>query len=181
MNSRAPLSNYEVRVAGIVPESYVDGPGVRFTIFVQGCPHHCSGCHNMDTWDFFGGTSFAVDELLEQIAFAKKENPFLQGVTLSGGEPFSQANVLVHLAKGIKELGIDLIAYTGYTIEDLPSVPCALEFLEYVDVLIDGPFVQELRSLTHPFVGSTNQRIIERKDIIDFLKHIEAEKISSAL
>ncbi|MDD2430973.1 MAG: anaerobic ribonucleoside-triphosphate reductase activating protein [Firmicutes bacterium] len=181
MSARAPLSKYVIRMAGIVPESYVDGPGVRYTIFVQGCPHQCSGCHNSDTWDFFGGTSFTADELLEKIAFAKKENPYLQGVTITGGEPFCQAYPLAHLAKGIKELDCDLVVYTGYILENLAEVPSAIEFLEHIDVLIDGPFVQEKKVLTLPYRGSTNQRILDKKAIEKFLRDYKLKALSSAL
>jgi anaerobic ribonucleoside-triphosphate reductase activating protein len=181
MSAVAPLSKHIIRMAGIVPESYVDGPGVRFTIFVQGCPHQCSGCHNSDTWDFFGGTSFTANELLEKIILANRENPYLQGVTISGGEPFIQAYPLAHLAKGIKELGMDLAVYTGYTLERLPKVPSALEFLEHIDILIDGPFVLEKKALTLPFRGSANQRILKRKDIENFLRDFRFKALSSVL
>ena len=101
----------ELRIAGTVNDSIVDGPGIRFTVFTQGCPHGCPGCHNPQTHDFLGGTVTDTDELLEKI----KSNPLLDGVTFSGGEPFAQAQALAHLGRQIKELGMDVITYTGYT------------------------------------------------------------------
>lgn len=180
MSSRAPLSKYLIRMAGIVPESYVDGPGVRYTLFVQGCPHHCPGCHNSDTWDFFGGTVLTADELLEKIGLAKEDNPYLQGVTISGGEPFCQASSLTFVASKLAQLNLDLVVYTGYTIEELPKVPNALELLPYVDILIDGRFQRENKSLTLPFRGSSNQRLLSKIQINEFLKNNGVEVKATA-
>ena len=102
-------------MAGVVSESIVDGPGIRFTLFVQGCPHKCEGCHNPQTHDFSGGKDDDTDAILERIL----ENPLLDGVTFSGGEPFCQAKPLADLAMKIKAAGLDVISYSGYTIEYL--------------------------------------------------------------
>ena len=105
----------ELRIAGTVNDSIVDGPGIRFSIFVQGCPHNCEGCHNPQTHDFNGGAIFTTEELLDKV----KGNPLLDGVTFSGGEPFCQAEALAKLGKDIKALGLNIITYTGYTFEQL--------------------------------------------------------------
>lgn len=105
-----------IRIAGTVSESIVDGPGIRYTIFTQGCPHHCEGCHNPETHDFSGGRLADTDKIYNHIA----ENPLLKGVTFSGGEPFCQPAPLYDLAKRIKEnTKLDIMAYTGFTFEQL--------------------------------------------------------------
>ncbi len=151
-----------INVSGTVGESITDGPGFRFTLFVQGCPHHCEGCHNAHTWDFTEKTLMTPEEIFEKIS----KNPILDGVTLSGGEPFSQAEALIPLAKMIKGAGLELAAYSGYTFERLISgeVPFAAELLSYCDVLVDGPFVLKERSLELKFKGSHNQRILNVKE-----------------
>ena len=106
-----------LRLAGVIRESIVDGPGIRMTVFVQGCPHHCKGCHNQHTWDFEGGYMSSVERVLEEAA----KDPLLKGVTLSGGEPFSQAKPLTVLAKRAHEMGLNVFCYTGYTFEKLMS------------------------------------------------------------
>ena len=146
-----------IRIAGFENDSITDGPGIRFVVFTQGCPRSCPGCHNKETQPLFGGTVRSSDEILEKI----RNNPLLDGVTFSGGEPMIQAENLLPLAKQIKSMGLNLFCYTGYVFEELKSVPYALELLEYVDVLIDGPFIQEKRDYTLKFKGSTNQRIID--------------------
>ena len=150
-----------LRISGIEPESIVDGPGIRMTIFVQGCPHHCPHCHNPQTHDFNGGHFLPIHEILEMI----EENDILDGVTFSGGEPFSQAKNLVPLAREIKERGYNLVIYTGYLYEDLidslTKNPAYLEMLSFADILVDGPFIFEKRTLDAPFKGSENQRIID--------------------
>lgn len=150
-----------LRIAGIEPESFVDGPGIRMTIFTQGCPHHCPGCHNPQTHDFKGGHFISIDEILSMI----DENPLLDGVTFSGGDPMEQAAALMPLAREIKERGMNLVIYTGYTYERLMALsnerPDMFELLTFADILIDGPFVMAKRSLDLMFRGSSNQRIID--------------------
>ncbi|MCM1506219.1 MAG: anaerobic ribonucleoside-triphosphate reductase activating protein [Ruminococcus flavefaciens] len=149
----------EIRIAGTVNDSIVDGDGIRFTIFTQGCPHKCTGCHNPQTHDFNGGTLINTSELLEKI----KSNPLLDGVTFSGGEPFCQAHELAVLGGQIKALGLNITTYTGYTFEELYNRknPHWDELLSVTDVLIDGKFIQELKDWTIKFRGSSNQRYID--------------------
>ncbi len=150
-----------IRIAGIVKESIVDGPGIRYTVFVQGCPHHCEGCHNPDTHDFSGGDDRESDGLVEEI----RSNPLLAGVTLSGGEPFCQAEALCDLAEAVKTMKKNVIAYSGYTFEELLELsnenPFILRLLQACDLLIDGRYIQEKRDLTLRFRGSSNQRVLD--------------------
>ena len=146
-----------IRVAGIVRDSIVDGPGIRTTIFVQGCPHHCPGCHNPETWSFEGGREFMPDELFAIVL----QNPLCKGVTFSGGEPFAQSEALLPLARLLKEAGYELASYSGYTFEQLLTGTVAQQaFLSEIDVLIDGPFILSERSLDLNFRGSRNQRVL---------------------
>jgi len=151
-------------IAGIEPESIVDGPGIRYTIFVQGCPHKCKGCHNPQTHSFEGGTRITCAEIMKNF----KENPMLSGITFSGGEPFCQPEALCVLAREVRILGKNVICYSGYTIEELISLgnvkPAILELLSLTDYLIDGKYIEDLRDLTLPFRGSSNQRFINIKD-----------------
>ncbi|MDD7517244.1 anaerobic ribonucleoside-triphosphate reductase activating protein [Ruminococcus flavefaciens] len=150
----------ELRIAGTVNDSIVDGPGIRFSIFVQGCPHNCEGCHNPQTHDFNGGAIFTTEELLDKV----KGNPLLDGVTFSGGEPFCQAEVLAKLGKEIKALGLNIITYTGYTFEQLYENRNKNhwgELLEVTDYLIDGPFILAQKDWEIKFRGSSNQRYID--------------------
>lgn len=145
-------------LAGITQDSIVDGPGIRTTFYAQGCPHHCKGCHNPETWAFSGGT--AMDE--ETLADIALSNPLSRGVTFSGGEPFSQGAGFARLAAILKEKGFEVASYTGYTFEQLLlGTPEQRRLLETLDVLIDGPFLLEQRSLELNFRGSRNQRIID--------------------
>ncbi len=156
-----------LQLSGTVNDSIVDGPGLRFTIFVQGCPHHCKGCHNPHTHDFNGGTPSDTDELLEKI----KSNPLLDGVTFSGGEPFCQAKALAALGREIRALGLDLITYTGYTFEELydrRTEDGIGELLEVTDLLVDGRFIEAEKSFQLRFRGSRNQRVIDcRQSLAD--------------
>ena len=153
-----------LRISGIVPESIVEGPGIRLTVFTQGCPHHCPGCHNPQTHDFAGGTTIDVEEILRQV----EENPLLRGVTLSGGEPFCQPDPLCELARGVKGLGKTVMTYSGYTYEQLAEQaqtdPAVRELLRLTDILVDGPSLEAQRDLTLRFRGSRNQRILRLRD-----------------
>jgi anaerobic ribonucleoside-triphosphate reductase activating protein len=149
--------NSTIRVSGIVPESIVDGPGIRFTLFVQGCEKNCPGCHNPATHDKNGGYSMTLAEIFREI----EKNPLIDGVTFSGGEPFLQAKALTELARKIKEKGLNLIVYSGYTLDELKKIPDADSLLAFADVLIDGAYVESERSLELRFRGSKNQNVID--------------------
>lgn len=163
----------KIKIAGIVPESIVDGPGIRFTIFTQGCPHHCPGCHNPQTHDPAGGEWMETEEIIAQFS----QNPLLKGITLSGGEPFCQPAAAAALAKAAHQLGKDVITYTGYTFEQLLSgkVAGAELLLDETDVLIDGRFEADKKSLGLRFRGSSNQRAIDCKESLKFSKAVEME------
>jgi len=147
----------QIRIAGLVPESYVDGAGIRFAIFMQGCLRNCAGCHNPETHALNGGRLLDTGEIISEI----KKNPLLDGITLTGGEPLLQLDAANELARAAKNLGLSVWLYTGYTFEELP--PAAAILLESVDVLIDGAFVESQRDLELQFRGSSNQRIIDVK------------------
>lgn len=157
--NRTPL-----RLAGVVRESIVDGPGIRMTVFVQGCPHHCKGCHNEHTWSFDGGYESSVERILEEAA----KDKLLCGITLSGGEPFTQAPALAELAQRAHAMGLNVFCYTGYTFEQLQNQfdthPEYQELLEQCDWLVDGRFIEEEMSLMLHFRGSRNQRILNVKE-----------------
>lgn len=146
-----------LELAGLVRDSIVDGPGLRTVFFSQGCPHHCPGCHNPETWPFSGGTPAAEEDLFTIV----RENPLCRGVTFSGGEPFAQAEGFARLGRMLKEAGYEVASYTGYTFEQLlGGTPAQRELLETIDVLIDGPFLLEERTLELSFRGSRNQRVL---------------------
>jgi anaerobic ribonucleoside-triphosphate reductase activating protein len=146
-----------LELSGIVSDSIVDGPGIRTTVFSQGCPHHCPGCHNPETWEFGCGTPIEEEAVLHIV----RSNPLCRGVTFSGGEPFAQAEAFTKLAKLLKEAGYEVASYTGYTFEQLlKGNRHQLALLENIDILIDGPFLMEEKTLELSFRGSRNQRII---------------------
>ena len=145
-------------LSGIVSDSIVDGPGIRTTIFCQGCPHHCEGCHNPETWAFGCGTKVPLEGILEIV----QSNPLCRGVTFSGGEPFAQAEAFARLAVMLKEKGYEVASYSGFTFEQLlKGNEHQRKLLEAIDVLIDGPYIQSERSLELSFRGSRNQRILD--------------------
>ena len=154
-------SKNTIRIAGVVRESIVDGPGLRFTVFCQGCPHGCKGCHNMATHDFSGGYDCEISRILEAI----DENPLLDGVTFSGGEPMCQPEAFYNLAVQVKERGLNIVTYTGFTYEELITMGESnigvKKLMDLTDILVDGRFVLEERDLTLPFRGSANQRLID--------------------
>ena len=155
-----PSRTSVLRIAGTVQDSIVDGPGLRFSVFTQGCLHHCPGCHNPETHDPAGGRPVSVAALIEEM----RKNPLTTGLTLSGGDPFLQAEACLPLAEAAKASCRDVWVYTGYQYEDLSAETAPAPWralLEHIDVLVDGPFVLAQRSLSCPFRGSTNQRLID--------------------
>lgn len=150
-----------ISLSGITGDSIVDGPGLRLTIFTQGCLHHCPGCHNPQTHDPEGGSWADTEDILAAAA----ENPLLDGITLSGGDPFLQPVPCLALAEGAHKIGLNVWTYTGYTWEALLEENDAdkLALLKETDVLVDGPFLLAERSLELQFCGSRNQRLIDVK------------------
>ena len=144
-----------MRVVDIVDGTSVDGPGLRTTIYFAGCAHRCPGCHNPQTWDFKAGKDLTVKELIDHIV----ENDF--DVTFSGGDPFYQAKDIIELAGQIKLLGKTIWCYTGFTFEEISAYPEMSRMLPYIDVLVDGPFIQAKHDPELIFRGSSNQRLID--------------------
>lgn len=147
----------KIRIADIVQDSIVDGPGIRLTVFTQGCPHHCKGCHNPGTWDYDGGKLVDTDEIIAMM----DANPLLDGITLSGGEPLLHTADCLTLAKAAKKRKLNVWLYTGYTWEIASQVSTVQALLRYVDVLVDGPYIESQRTLELPWRGSRNQRLID--------------------
>ncbi len=157
-----------LRIAGVQRESIVDGPGIRYVVFTQGCPHHCPGCHNPETHDYSAGKLVSIKDLENDI----KKNPLIRGVTISGGEPFEQAKVVNKLIDDLKsEKPYDFMVYTGYKFENLVSNANEqngyLDLLNNTDILMDGRFVESLKNENTIFRGSTNQRAIECKESLE--------------
>lgn len=151
-----------LRCSGIIPESVVDGPGIRFVVFTQGCPHRCPGCHNPATHDPAGGYEASPAELVCALRAAREANPLLSGVTVSGGEPFMQPGALLPFVREACKLKLDVWLYSGYRLEEIAAWNDrdALSLLSSCNTLVDGRFEASLRSLKTPFRGSLNQRII---------------------
>ncbi len=153
-------------VAGIDEDAIADGPGLRLTLFVQGCPHGCAGCHNPQTHAFGIGTKMSVDEIYDRIV----ANPLLSGVTFSGGDPLCQAAPLADLAERLRaRSGLELCVFTGYTFEELlrENDPDRMRLLRAADILVDGRFVLALRDRSLRFRGSSNQRILDLPRSLD--------------
>lgn len=155
------IKNMPIRLAGIVRESIVDGPDLRFVVFVQGCPHKCEGCHNPETHDFSGGFETTTEKLWAEI----EKNPMIKGVTFSGGEPFCQAEALAEIGKAAKEKGLHVMTYSGFTFDKLlkkaEDEKGVHELLSVTNYLVDGPFVLDLRDLSLKYRGSRNQRVLD--------------------
>ena len=145
-----------IRILDIIEETMADGPGLRTSIDCAGCAHHCPGCHNPQSWDFRGGREMSVDELLDIIKADEFSN-----VTFSGGDPLYQVEAFTELARRIKEeTSKNIWCYTGFTYEEILADPRLSMILPYIDTLVDGPFIQELRDPELHFRGSSNQRLI---------------------
>jgi len=147
----------------IQSDSIVDGEGIRTVVWTQGCVHKCPGCHNPDTWSFDEGTMVLVEDVINEIGSLKHQD----GVTFSGGEPMSQVSAVTEIAKFCKKQGLNVWCYTGYTFEELWFMSFEYEKLrecmKYIDILVDGRYNEEEKSLDLIFRGSRNQRILNMK------------------
>jgi anaerobic ribonucleoside-triphosphate reductase activating protein len=142
-----------VKISGILPCSFVNGDGARYVVFVQGCSHHCDGCHNPETWDFDGGTEITPEELAADF----KKRRLLDGITLSGGDPFFQEKECISLIDLLP--GVNVWVYTGFEYDEIKNT----ELAKMANVLVTGKFIQEL-ACDGKMYGSTNQKIIRRKN-----------------
>ena len=166
-----------MKMSGFYDESISNGLGWRAVLFVSGCPHHCPGCHNQEAQDFNYGEEFNEDEILERI----KENSILKGITISGGEPLCEKNIseVLGFIKDVKKVRpeFNVWCYSGYTLEELMkrNDNITKECLKEIDILVDGPFIQEKKDPALKFRGSSNQRIIDMKSTLQTHKLIEYE------
>lgn len=144
-----------MRVVDIVEGTIVDGPGLRTSVYLAGCEHRCPGCHNPSTWDFDAGHEMSEDELVKAVVDSGLN------VTLTGGDPVYSCPEVTGVARRLKEVGLNVWLYTGFTIEQLLEMAPARELLRWVDVVVDGPFVEALRDTELRFRGSSNQRVID--------------------
>lgn len=153
-----------MRMYGLEQNSYVDGPGIRMAIFFQGCLHKCEGCHNPGSWPMYGGEKVDTNDLMKKMA----NDPLLDGITLSGGEPFLQPQPALALARFARQKGLSVWCYTGYTFEQINEWQDNRKtLLQNIDVLVDGPFKLEEKSLDVPWRGSRNQRLIDVKKSLE--------------
>jgi anaerobic ribonucleoside-triphosphate reductase activating protein len=167
-----------INIYKIIEQTCVEGPNKRFCIWTQGCKKHCKGCFAKETWDFGIGQDYSIKELLDKI----KRQKGIEGVTFLGGEPFEQAKELAILAKEVKNLGLSVVCFSGYTIDEIRAQNDTNknEFLKYIDLLIDGGFEEEKFDLSRPWVGSSNQRYLfltdfyNLEEILKYKNKIEA-------
>jgi len=156
-----------MKVLATIPETILDGEGIRYSIYLSGCNHHCEGCHNPDSWDPNNGYELTKDKL-NNIIDEINNNSIIDGITLSGGDPFYN---IIELGKLLRELKTktkkNIWVYTGYTIEELVKNPIALVCLDFIDVLVDGPFIEMYKDPRLEFRGSSNQRIINVKQYLN--------------
>ena len=165
----------KIRLFGTVDDSIVDGPGLRYTIFTQGCFHNCSGCHNPKSHDINGGYLKDIQDILSEIT----ANPLLDGITLSGGEPMLQVKPLIEICKEVKAMGLNIVVYSGFTYEEILKDAKKKELLQLCDMLIDGKFEQDKKSLALLYRGSANQRLINVQESLNQGKVIEYQIIDN--
>lgn len=168
--------------ADLQSDSIVDGEGIRTVVWTQGCPHNCFGCHNPGTHDFNGGFEVDVKEVIEELKNIKNQD----GITLSGGDPVCQSEACIEICKAAHEMGLNVWCYTGFTYEKMLINKKHHELLKHIDVLVDGKFILEQRSLDLYFRGSKNQRIIDvqkslqEEKVVLIDKYCEEKEISSS-
>ena len=149
----------------LVLNDIANGPGIRTTLFVSGCTHHCKGCFQPETWNFTNGLPF-TSNIIDAIILHSKKNQFVKGLSLLGGDPFDNIEGVLELSKRYKETFKNektIWLWTGYTYEEIIKDKEKMKLLEYIDVLIDGKFVEEEKDLMLKYKGSRNQRVIDMK------------------
>lgn len=159
----------KISVLKIVEDTTVDGPGFRTSVYAAGCEHGCKGCHNPESWEISNGKWMDIDEILKII-----ERNFLAQVSFSGGDPLFQPEAFAELARRIKlDTQKNIWCYTGFTFQKILRNPKLSAILPYIDVLVDGQFIEKKKVANLPFVGSSNQRIINVKESLKANKMVE--------
>lgn len=166
-----------IYISRIVERTKVEGPGLRYAIWVQGCPIRCEGCFNPHTWDMLTGEIRRIEDIVTEIKAVLESSPALEGITLLGGEPFSQAYELSVLAGKVKEMGLSVVTFSGYDYETIRKSGHIgwSRLLQETDLLIDGPYIQSLHDLSRPWIGSRNQQY---RFLTDRYKELEADLAS---
>lgn len=151
---------HSLATALIVPATEAEGPGRRFAVWLQGCPLRCAGCCNPEMLSFEGGTAIDIDHLASQVFTAQREHG-VEGITLLGGEPFSKAVGAARLAELVRDAGLSVMVFSGYTLGELYSSNDAgvVELLAATDILVDGPYMRDLPETRRRWIGSSNQQI----------------------
>lgn len=158
-------------VAAINPESIVDGPGVRLTLYLSGCKHNCYNCHNKEEQDFNFGTKYTLQELFDEVTGLIDDNPIVDGITLSGGDPLYQPEIVEELTYALKEYygkDFSIWLYTGFDLEkDFEDRIALNKTIKNIDVIVDGLYKEELKDYSQAFRGSTNQRFIDVHTLVN--------------
>lgn len=167
-------SQYQLSLASIVKETISDGIGIRMSIYFNGCIHHCNECHNPETWRF-DDTKIVSKDDINKIVTVYKKNPLLNGISLSGGDPLYNPEGMILFIQLLRNLlgNINIWCYTGYQFEHLINDDITHKFLTYINVLVDGPYQKSNRIYNMPFIGSSNQRIIDVRASLLHKKVIE--------
>ena len=164
------MSEHKIQLMRIVVDTTVDGPGWRSSVYCAGCRHACPGCHNPETWSFKAGQETSIDEIISQLAETEGN------ITFSGGDPMYQAEAFTELARRIREeLHRTIWCYTGFLYEEVVADPVMSKLLPYLEVLVDGPFVEAEKSLDLLFRGSRNQRLVDVQKSLQAGKVVEFE------
>ena len=144
----------DIRINSYIPITTVEGPGKRFSIWVQGCSLHCNGCANSAMWNKEGGTIYKIEELIDLITSYKDK---IEGITFLGGEPLEQIEAVTEISKTVQTFGLSVLVFTGYEYSDLKNRQDFQELIRYVDILIDGRYEEDKQDFSRPWVGSSNQ------------------------
>ena len=153
-------ADVSLQIAQIVACTEAEGPGKRFALWFQGCPLRCPGCCNLEMLPFTGGTAMTLDDVVAQVAETANLHG-VEGITLLGGEPLAHAACAARLARRVRDLGLTVMVFSGYTLEEARALPdpAVAQLLDLTDILVDGPYVREQPDTTRRWIGSTNQRI----------------------
>lgn len=162
-----------MRIAGIIKNDFVNGQDVCVSLWTQGCPHCCKGCHNQQTWDPNGGEEWNINDLIEYLTILLTKNGINRNLSILGGEPLAPYNKMdvLEIIYALKNIfpDMEIFLWTGYTLEELKEDLTSKAILSYCDMLVEGRFILEQRDMTLPFSGSPNQRVLNKEEITSWI------------